>query len=234
MPFVITGVPMFLVLVQPDMGTAALYIPSLFLILFLCGAKKRHLALVIVLMILSLIPLWFFGAKDYQKARVMALLNPEAHAQTEAYQLKHSLLAIGEGYWFGKGVGEGRVNRLNLLPESHTDFIFSIIAEEMGFLGAVGLIFLYLMMVYACLWLGANTREPYGRMVVLAIGVMVISQTFINLAVALGLFPTTGITLPFVSSGGSSFISCCMMMGIVWSVARHHVMVLSKEDFKSF
>ena len=233
-PFAITGIPMFLVLIQPDMGTAALYIPTVFIILFFCGAKKRDLALVVLCMILSCIPLWMFGLKDYQKARVMALLNPEAHAQTEAYQLRHSLLAIGEGYWFGKGLGEGRVNRLNMLPESHTDFIFSIIAEEMGFVGALLLVFLYLMLFFSCLWLGGNTREPYGRTIVLGMGALIISQTFINLAVALGLFPTTGITLPFVSSGGSSFISCCIMMGIVWSVASHHVTVLSKDDFKEY
>jgi rod shape determining protein RodA len=233
-PFLITGIPMFLVLIQPDMGTAALYLPTLFVILFICGSKKRHLGIIVMCMMLSCIPLWMFGLKSYQKARVMALLNPEAHAQTEAYQLKHSLLAIGEGYWFGKGLGQGRVNRLNMLPESHTDFIFSIISEELGFVGAFVLILLYLLLFYACIWLGANTREPFGRTVVLSIGVLVISQTFLNLAVALGLFPTTGITLPFVSSGGSSYISCCIMMGIVWSVAAHHVTVLSEDDFKEF
>jgi cell division protein FtsW (lipid II flippase) len=121
-----------------------------------------------------------------------------------------------------------------MLPESHTDFIFSIIAEEMGFVGAMLLVFLYLMLFFSCLWLGGNTREPYGRTIVLGMAALVITQTFINLAVALGLFPTTGITLPFVSSGGSSFISCCIMMGIVWSVANHHVTVLSKDDFKEY
>jgi rod shape determining protein RodA len=231
-PFLITGLPMFLVLIQPDMGTAVLYLPTLFAILFLSGARKSHLLIIVMLMMFSCIPLWMFGLKDYQKSRVLAMLDPEAHAQTTAYQMKHSLLAIGEGFWIGKGVGEGRVNRLNMLPESHTDFIFSIIAEEMGFLGACLLIALYLILFYACLTLGASTREPFGRHLALGIGTMMISQTLLNLAVALGLFPTTGITLPFVSSGGSSFISCCIMMGIVMSVARHHVPVLSRDDFR--
>ena len=231
-PFIITGLPMFLVLIQPDMGTAVLYVPTIFAILFLSGARKSHLSFIILVMMLACIPLWMFGLKDYQKSRIRALIDPDAHAQTTAYQMKHSLLAIGEGYWFGKGVGEGRVNRLNMLPESHTDFIFSIIAEETGFLGACLLIILYLALFYACLNLGASTREPFGRTIALGVGALMISQTFINLAVALGLFPTTGITLPFVSAGGSSFISCCMMLGIVLSVAQHHVPVLSQDDFR--
>jgi len=146
--------------------------------------------------------------------------------------MNHSLLAIGEGHWLGKGVGEGRVNRLNLLPESHTDFIFSIIAEELGFVGASMLILLYLSLFLSCIWLGGRTREPYGRFLAFGIGSLLAAQTFINLGVAMGLLPTTGITLPFVSSGGSSFISCCIMAGIVLSIARHHVPVLSKDDFK--
>jgi rod shape-determining protein RodA len=232
MPFLITFIPMFLVLLQPDMGTAGLYIPTLFILLYLCGARRKHLLLIISFMILSLIPLWFFGLKGYQKARVMALVHPEEHALGTGYQMNHSLLAIGEGHWLGKGVGEGRVNRLNLLPESHTDFIFSIIAEELGFVGASMLILLYLSLFLSCIWLGGRTREPYGRFLAFGIGSLLAAQTFINLGVAMGLLPTTGITLPFVSSGGSSFISCCIMAGIVLSIARHHVPVLSKDDFK--
>lgn len=231
-PFLITFIPMFLVLLQPDMGTAGLYIPTLFILLYLCGARRKHLLLIIFMMILSLIPLWFFGLKDYQKARVMALIHPEEHALSTGYQVSHSLLAIGEGHWLGKGVGEGRVNRLGLLPESHTDFIFSIIAEELGFVGASFLILLYISLFLSCLWLGGRTREPYGRFLAFGIGSLLATQTFINLGVAMGLLPTTGITLPFVSSGGSSFISCCIMVGIVYSIARHHVPVLSKDDFK--
>lgn len=233
-PFIITGVPMVMILRQPDMGTAALFIPTLFTLLFLCGCRKKHLLLVVLFMVLALIPLWFFGLKDYQRSRIMALIDPEAHAQTTAYQMRHSLLAIGEGHWLGKGIGEGRVNRLNLLPESHTDFIFSIIAEELGFLGALVVIALYLTLFFSCLWLGAKTREPFGRHLALGIGTLLIFQTFINLGVTLGVLPTTGITLPFVSSGGSSFVSCCIMLGLVYSVARHHVAVLSKDDFRGW
>jgi rod shape determining protein RodA len=230
--FVITGIPMLLVFKQPDFGTASLYIPTLFGILFLNGVKKRHLGTILSVALIACIPIYMFVLKDYQKARVLGYWDRESHKQTTAYQLDRSMMAIGEGAWIGKGVGKGRVNEFNLLPESDSDFIFATVAEERGFIGASLLISLYLILFFSCLSLGACTREPFGRSLALGMGLMMTSQAMINLGVVLGLLPTTGITLPFVSSGGSSFLSCCIMMGIVLSVSRYHVPVLSKDDFR--
>jgi cell division protein FtsW len=231
-PFLITGIPFILVFRQPDFGTAFIYIPTLFVILYLVGAKLKHLGLIILTMALVCVPVWTSVLTDRQKNLVYAFLDPDSHALSSAYQMKHSILAIGEGHWTGKGVGMGRVNRLNLLPEAHTDFIFSIIAEELGLVGALGLLLCYLIFLYTCYSLAAKTREPYGKTLVIGVSTLLTTQALINICVAIGILPTTGITLPFVSSGGSSYISCCIMVGLVLSVAKHHVPVLSKEDFR--
>ena len=146
--------------------------------------------------------------------------------------MRNSILAIGEGSLFGKGIGEGRINRLSLLPESHTDFIFSIIASELGFFGATGLLLCFSAFLFSLCLLSSYTREPFGHICVMGFCSLIGTQVFINLFVTLGMLPTTGITLPFISSGGSSFLSCCLMVGIALSVSRHPIAVLSGDDFK--
>ena len=231
-PFIITGIPVLLIRQQPDNGTAFLFIPTLFIILYLVGARLRHLGLIVLSLGLLCIPLWTHVLTTKQKARIYSYLSPDEYALSSAFQTNISLLAIGEGHWTGKGIGEGRVNQHNLLPEAHTDFIFSIVAEELGLIGALGLIICYMILLYTCYWLALRTREPFGRTIVIGIGTLLTVQALINISVAIVLIPTTGITLPFVSSGGSSFISSCIMIGLVLSVSRHHVTVLSKKDFE--
>lgn len=230
-PLLITCLPIILITRQPDFGTASVFVPTFFLLLYLAGARKRHIFLLISFGILTLIPvyLWFFS--DIQKSRIDAFINPEQHQQTAAYQSSFSLLAIGEGYWFGKGIGKGRINQLSKLPESHNDFIFSIIASELGFIGALGLIFCYFLLLFSAFMVANFTREPFGKIAVLGLAIFLGVQVFMNLAVTLAMIPTTGITLPFISSGGSSFLTCCIMVGIIFSISRHHVPVLSREDF---
>lgn len=230
-PCLITGIPLLLILKQPDLGTAFLFVPTFFIILFLAGARKRHLFGLIMVMVSMAALLYVFGLKEYQKKRIEAYLNPGEYEKTYAYQLNHSILAIGEGHWLGKGLGQGQVNRFNLLPDSHTDFIFSIIAEELGFIGAIGLVICFLALVFSFFVIASFTREPFGRMVALGLGVLLGVQIFINISVAIGLLPTTGITLPFISAGGSSLISSCLMVGLVLSISRCHIPVLSREDF---
>lgn len=230
-PFLITAIPLLLMLMQPDLGTAFIFVPSLFAILYLAGARKRHLLLIILAMALFAAPMYRYGLKDYQKARILAFLNPAKYEQTYSYQLRHSLLAVGGGYWMGKGLGRGEVNRMSLLPDKHTDFIFSVVAEELGFVGALGLILCYAMLFAAFMLVCHFTREPYGKNLAMCICVIMAMQTFLNIGVALGLMPTTGITLPLVSAGGSSVITCSIMVGLVLSVSRHHVTVLSGDDF---
>ncbi len=229
--FLATLVPVFLILIQPDLGTACIFVPALTLTLYATGARKRHLALAVGIMVIAAIPLWHFGMKEYQKDRLRAWLDPKNKEQKEAYQLRHSLLAVADGSWFGKGLGQGEMNRLALLPERHTDFIFSVIAEELGLFGALGLIAAYGLLVLAIVALATYTREPYGKVALTAIASIIFCQAFINLAVALGIIPTTGLTLPLVSAGGSSVVATSVMVGLALSIARHPVTVLSSEDY---
>ncbi|MBF0245721.1 MAG: rod shape-determining protein RodA [Planctomycetes bacterium] len=231
-PLLITLVPVLLIFIQPDLGTASIFIPSLFLTLYLAGAKKRHLFSLFVAMLVLIYPLSFF-LKPYQIGRIMAFLDPRSFEKTYAYSLNNSLLAIGDGHWLGKGLGAGEVNRLNLLPECHTDFIFSVIAEELGFVGAVGLILCFGLLIVALLVLASYTRELFGKTLVLGLCSILAVQSILNMGVALGILPTTGVTLPFISAGGSSVITSCAMLGIALSVAFHHVPVLSREEFQS-
>ena len=230
-PFLVTMIPVLLILIQPDLGSACIFLPTLFLTLYATGARKRHLALAVVTLVIAALPLWHFGMKEYQKDRLRSWLDPKNKEQKEAYQLKHSLLAVADGSWFGKGLGRGEMNRLALLPERHTDFIFSVIAEELGLFGAMGLIAAYGLLVLALIALAAITREPYGKVALTAIASSIFCQAFINLAVALGLIPTTGLTLPLVSAGGSSVVATSVMVGLALSIARHPVTVLSSEDY---
>lgn len=227
-PFLITGIPLLLILIQPDMGSAFVFIPSLFFLLFLSGAKPRHLGIILLIGCIVLVPMWHFAMKDYQKGRIMAFLNPEQYELTYSYQLNYSLLGISEGYWTGKGIGQGAVNRLSLLPDRHTDFIFSVIAEELGFLGGLGLIFSYALLLYAVFSVALSTQDSFGRMLALGVGVILGVQVCINTFVAIGLMPTTGVTLPFISAGGSSMIASCVLLGLVISVARYRRSVFGR------
>lgn len=231
LPFIITGIPVLMIADQPDFGTAFTFIPTHFMILYIAGAKKRHLFAVVAAGLLAILPMYHFGLSDYQKKRIDGFLNPEAHTQGASYQMRNSILAIGEGHVLGKGVGNGRINQLSLLPESHTDFIFSIVASELGFVGAMGLVLCFTSFLTALCLLAYYTREPFGKICIISFAILIGNQVFINLGVTLGLLPTTGITLPFISSGGSSFVTCCLIVGIILSVSKHHVTVLGSDDF---
>ncbi len=232
-PFLITFIPVMFIVDQPDYGSAFIFIPTHFMILYAAGAKKRHLLSIVLCFCLAVVPMYTFILTPKQQLRIDGFLNPEEHALTSSYQVINSLLAIGEGHLFGKGIGNGRINQLSLLPESHTDFIFSIIASELGFVGACGLILCFSVLILSLCLLAVYTREPFGRIVTISFAALIGTQVFINLFITVGMLPTTGITLPFISSGGSSFVTCCLIIGIVLSVSRHPIAVLGGDDFEA-
>ena len=159
------------------------------------------------------------GAKSYQYKRIMAWLNPDDYALTEGYQTARSVRSIGSGQFLGKGYLDGDQNRLGWLPEKHTDLIFAVVGEEVGFVGSV----LVLALLLAFAWVGLHTaamcRDPCGRAVIVGYVCLIIGQSSINLAVAMGMMPVTGITLPFFSYGGSSLLACHLGLGICLSAA---------------
>lgn len=230
-PVLLTLIPTILILKQPDLGSAILFMPAAAVVFFASGARKTHLFGALVLGISAIIPMWMFILKTYQKNRILAFLNPELFESTEAYQLTMAKIAIGTGGITGAGWGEGMCNSLGLIPDRHTDFIFVVIAEEGGLLMAGTLILAQSILVFCGLMAAASTRDPGGRLVGIGAASMIGIQTAINLGVVTGCLPTTGITLPLVSYGGSSMISTFILIGLMLSVGAHRPMVLHGESF---
>ena len=244
LPGVIVLLPMALILLQPDLGTALLLPAAAMAMLFAVGARPRHI-LPMAVIVVALIGAVFFVClrydaetiaqrvkpiKVYQVKRIQAFLDPDAHPE-ESYQYRQSLLAIGSGRLLGKGWGQGTQNRLNFLPERHTDFIFAVVGEERGFLGLMVLLGLVALIVLRTLAIAARTREPFARLIVVGIITMFATQTMINAGMTVGLVPITGMTLPLVSYGGSSLLATFVAFGLVMNVSMRRITVLAGEDF---
>lgn len=219
-PFLLTLAPLFLILKQPDLGTALTIPPILFTTLWASGARFSHLAGAVAMGLASLWPLWNYGMKPYQKARIFAFFEPEKYESAEAYQLLMSLTAIGSGGVSGLGLGNGVITDLNLLPEKHNDFIFGVIAEEGGFAASGGIVVLFLLFAFIGLHIAWTAGDRFGRLLATGVAVIVGWQAVLNIYVVTGLFPTTGVTLPLVSYGGSSVVVTCAMIGIVLNVSQ--------------
>ncbi len=230
-PFALTLLPMALILKQPDLGTGILLPPLLFCIVFASGARLWHLLDIGACGLLSAVPMWLYVLKAYQKRRILAFLDPERYEADEAYQLLISLRAIGSGGIFGQGLGNGTQNSLDLLPDKHTDFIFGVIAEEGGLVVGAMLLGLYLLLVCAGLHIARKTREPGGRLIAAGVSSILGIQVLINIGVVTVLLPTTGITLPLASYGGSSLMVTFAMIGLLLNVGASRPIVIERESF---
>jgi rod shape-determining protein RodA len=230
-PFCLTLAPMALILRQPDLGSALLIPPVLFAVLFASGARVAHLGAVLAGGLLSAVPMWFLALKDYQRRRIHAFLDPERYETREAYQLIRSLIAIGTGGVWGEGLGRGTLNSLNLLPESHNDFIFGVIAEEGGFVRAGLLALVYLLVVLLGFRIAYRTREPGGRLIAVGCSTVLGAQALINMGVVTAMLPTTGIPLPFVSYGGSSLLVSFALVGLLLNVGATRPLVTAPDTF---
>lgn len=213
----LTGVMVLLVLLEPDIGVA---LGMLFIFggsVFASGVSKKVLAAGLAAALVLGGGMYAFGLSDQQKERVTAWLSPEDYRKSSAWQMVRSQLAVGSGGLTGKGWGKGEVNRLKLLPVKDSDFIFSVLAEELGFLAVALLVAACIALVSGCFLEAIRTRDrPYALLCV-AVGTYFGAQAALNMAVALGVLPTTGVTLPFISYGGSSMLSNLVMVGFVLS-----------------
>lgn len=219
-PALLTLAPLFLILQQPDLGTSLTIPPILFAMLWASGARPLHLGGAVVIGLASLWALWEYGMRPYQKIRVYAFLQPELYESAGAYQMLMSLTAIGSGGISGQGLGNGVITDLDLLPEKHNDFIFGVIAEEGGLAAAGSMILLFLVLTLIGLHIGGNAASKSGRLVAVGVSVVLGWQALLNIFVVTGLFPTTGVTLPLVSYGGSSLVVSCAMIGLVLNVSQ--------------
>ncbi|MBI2191864.1 MAG: rod shape-determining protein RodA [Planctomycetes bacterium] len=236
LPFALTLLPMVLIMKQPDLGTALLFLPILLSVLFAAGARLRHLAVILGMAAAAAPLLFFFALHDYQRRRITAFLSQsEIHspgAMDELYQLIQSKLAIGSGGWLGQGWQQGSMNRLNFLPVRTTDFIFSVIGEEAGFLGLLAVLFLFFVIFASAFAVADRTPDPSGRILVIGSTVLLAAQVFINTAMTIGLMPITGVTLPFVSYGGSSLVTSLVLIGLILNVSRRPSPIVASDDFE--
>lgn len=225
---VLIFVPTLLVAAQPDLGTAILIAASGIFVLFLSGMSWKLIACA-ALLVAAFIPiLWFFLMHDYQRERVMMLLNPESDPLGAGYHIIQSKIAIGSGGFYGKGWLHGTQSQLEFLPERHTDFIFAVLAEELGLQGVLVLLVLYLSLITRGLVIAAKAQTTFGR--VMSGGLMLIFfvYVFVNIGMVSGIVPVVGVPLPLVSYGGSALIVLMAGFGIVMSVHTHRKM-LSKN-----
>ncbi len=207
----------FLILIEPDLGGALLLIPITLTMLFMAGAKIKHLV-AIVLLGLSSLPFFWQFLKDYQKERLFVFINPNIDPLGSGYTVIQSKIAIGSGGLLGKGWLSGTQNQLNFLPERHTDFIFSVVGEEWGFLGALILIFLYLLIVYRGIKIIETTPDEYGRLIATGFITLFSLQVIINIGMTIGFLPIVGLTLPLISYGGSSLIVTLIYIGFLLNI----------------
>jgi rod shape determining protein RodA len=230
LPLLLTAVPMALIVVQPDLGTTLLFIPALFAMLFTAGARKVHLAAMVLVMVAVAVPGWKWGMKDYQKNRILSFMFPEKVAPEINYQREQSVKACSAGRLWGRGLGEGGQSVPFYVPERHTDFVYSIIAEEMGFFGSTFVLLLLGVYFSKSLWIAYQSREPFGRLMVVGLTVLFATQTFINIGMTIGVAPITGVTLPFVSYGGSSMLTCAISAGLILNVSARWQPGFSSRD----
>ena len=218
--FVFIMPPLLLVLLQPDLGTAGiLFIMTGCLVLFQ-GLEKKTLLSFSILFIASLPLIWNFVLKPYQKSRVVSFIKPEKDPQGSGYNVIQSKIAIGSGQVFGKGFKQGTQNKLQFLPERHTDFIFSVLSEEYGFLGSSFILSLFLLMICYIFNLARMTRDRLSCYFCLSAGFFLLWHTLLNLAMTMGLFPVVGIPLPLLSYGGSHLLTTMAFLGICAGVHK--------------
>jgi rod shape determining protein RodA len=214
----LVGVPMLLVLAQPDMGTALTYLPVAIMGLFLGGLRFKH-AVVIVLAGALMVPVvWHFGLKEYQKARLTSFMEPEADPQHKGYQVIQSLIAVGSGGIWGKGATKGTQTQGLFLPVPHTDFIFAAFSEEHGLVGALGVLLLYFMVLMRLIQNAQTAPDRAGTFVVMGVVAVLTFHILINIGMVVGFMPVTGIPLPLMSYGGSSVLFTFLALGIVMNI----------------
>jgi rod shape determining protein RodA len=208
----------FLIMLQPDFGSA-LILGIIWLVMIIAAGfpKKYFLIVGLSILIIALIT-WLFLFKDYQKERVLTFLNPSANSLASGYNSAQAMIAIGSGGLTGKGVGFGSQSQLKFLPEAQTDFIFSVISEELGLLGVLLILGFYSLLVFRCLINLKKISNDFGIYFIIGAVGLIFIQMFINIGMNIGIMPVVGLPLPFVSYGGSSLLSLLILVGIIENI----------------
>ncbi|MEM9254909.1 MAG: rod shape-determining protein RodA [Pseudomonadota bacterium] len=219
------GIPAVLILLQPDLGTALLIAASGLFVLFMAGISWRYIVGAVVVAIASAWPAWIFVLKDYQKQRILTLLNPESDKLGAGWNIIQSKTAIGSGGWSGKGWQQGTQSQLDFLPESHTDFIIAVLAEEQGLQGVLILVAIYLLILLRGFWIGLHAQTSFGRMMAGSLTLTFFVYIFVNMGMVAGLLPVVGVPLPLVSAGGTSIVTLMAGFGILMAISTEQRLV---------
>lgn len=244
-PFVMTLVPMVMILKQPDLGTSLVFIPTLFVMLFAAGARVSHLLTVAAAGLVCVPLVWLSGqkgtpvfehlpsvVKEYQRQRVYAMFSDDPSTlQRAGFQQHNALIAFGSGGVAGKGWGTIEVG--HRVPESHNDMIFALVGEQGGYLAVLLVLAAYALLFIAGIETAGSTRDPFGQMVAIGLTAMLASGAFLNIMVVLKLMPVTGVTLPFISYGGSSLLANFILVGLLMNIASRRPIVISKSTFEA-
>lgn len=214
----IAGLMILLVVLQPDFGSALIFLGLYLGLLIFLKVRRIYFILLILALILVVTVTWLFFLKDYQKERVLTFINPSRDPLGSGYNVTQSIIAVGSGQIFGRGLGLGPQSRLHFLPLQQTDFIFAVIAEELGLFGILLLISLLATFFYRIVRIARRARDDFGLLLASSIGVLFFIQIFINIGMNLGILPVTGIPLPLVSYGGSSLLASLIAIGILESI----------------
>ena len=213
-------IPLFLVLIQPDLGSSLSLIFVWLGIVIFSGIELRHFLILTLIFLIFIVFAWQFWLKDYQKQRILSFLNPEIDPQGVSWNINQSKIAVGSGGLLGKGIGKGSQTQYGFLPEPQTDFIFSSLAEETGFLGVFILILFLSFLFCEIMKIALRAQDNFTRLFASGFGFLLISQSFINIGMCLGLLPIIGIPLPFVSYGGSQLLAFYFGLAILGSLTR--------------
>jgi rod shape determining protein RodA len=225
-PLIHIGIPLILILAQPDLGTALVFIFFLFTMLYMAGFPGWKLGVMILAVVVGLTGMFLahrflntpLPIKEYQVARLTSFIDPERDPRGSGWNVRQAMIAVGSGQFSGKGLFRGTQGRLGYLPENHTDFIFSVLCEELGFSGGFGLLFLYFILIWRGTRIAYQARDKTGSLIATGIISMFLFHVLENVGMNMGIMPITGIPLPFISSGGSAMIANLIGVGILVNI----------------
>src|ERR1700728_3464959 len=216
--FALVGLPMLLVLKQPDLGTSLTYIPVLIIGLFLGGLEWKKGLILIAAALILVVPVWAKVLKPYQKQRLTSFLNPDTDPKGSGYQVKQSLIAVGDGGIWGRGATKGTQTQGDFLPIPYTDFIFAAFCEEHGFVGAVFVLLIYFLILTRLIQNAQTAADVSGTFLIMGVVAVLVFQIAVNVGMVIGLMPVTGIPLPLMSYGGSSVLFTFLALGMAMNV----------------
>lgn len=214
-------IPMVLIYLQPDLGTALIVGVIWLVMVLMAGARLRHLAILALIGVLGT-PLIWLSLQDYMRERIIIFFNPEHDPLGAGYNINQARIAVGSGAWWGQGFGSGAQSQLHFLRVRHTDYIFSVLGEELGFAGVLILLLLLCIVLFRILRAADMARDDFGKLIACGVATMIAFQAFVNIGMNIGLIPAAGTSLPFMSYGGSGLITLLLAEGVVQSILLRH------------